>query len=180
MFFSCLLSVPPRDFSPFLGSSRLTGFFATSRVSRFVIGCVPEVCLVRRRHRATNSRPGPKCACAGASFSRVCVSVSAVNYFVFILFFFCKIGVRPAIPFRRSGRRSQSRVEPWVFPLVPLDQNSRARFTSRFFFLIQSAPKIKRNPPHHQSPRRNNVHNTLRIFILFFHIQTYTDLVALT
>ena len=88
MFFSCLLSIPPRDFSPFLGSSRLTGFFATSRVSRFVIGGVPEVSLVRLRHRATNSRPGPKCACAGASFSRVRVSGSAVNYFVFILFYF--------------------------------------------------------------------------------------------
>ena len=92
VFFSCLLSDPPRDFSPVLGSSRLTGFFATSRVSRFVISCVPEVCLVRRRHRATNSRPSPKCACAGASFSRVRVSGSAVNYFVFILFFFVRLG----------------------------------------------------------------------------------------
>ena len=44
--------------------------------------------LVRRRHRATNSRPGPKCACAGASFSivRVRFRVSIV-LFLFIFFY---------------------------------------------------------------------------------------------
>ena len=127
--FNSAFSISLRDFSSSPVSRQFSRFFA-------VVDCIQVhlffvflwvIYVVRIRHCVVSS----KCATTIFFFS-LCAFRFRVLIILFLFFFICKIGVRPAIPSRRSDRRSQSRVEPWVFPLVPLDQNSRARVTSSF------------------------------------------------